>query len=36
MPRGVAMYLFDVTRDTVDSCIEMASAIALKLSGRKC
>ncbi len=26
MPRGVAMYLFEVTRETVDSCIEMASA----------
>ena len=25
-PRGVAMYLFEVTRLTVDSCISMASA----------
>ena len=26
MPRGVDMYLLDVTRLTVDSCIVMASA----------
>lgn len=30
------MYLFDVTRDTVLSCIEMASAMVFRLSGRKC
>ena len=35
MPRGVAMYLLDVTRDTVDSCIEIASATVLRLSGRR-
>ena len=36
MPRGLAMYLFDVTRDTVDSCMPMASATALRFSGRRC
>ena len=34
-PRGVIMYLFDVTRLTVDSCMPMASATALRLSGRR-
>jgi len=33
MPRLVAMYLLAVTRDTVDSCIAMASATVLRLSG---
>ena len=36
LPRLVAMYLLAVTRDTVDSCIWIASATALRLSGRKC
>ena len=36
IPRLVAMYLFAVTRDTVDSCIEIASATVLRLSGRRC
>ena len=36
MPRLVAMYLLAVTRDTVDSCIAMASATVLRLSGRRC
>ena len=35
MPRLVAMYLLAVTRDTVDSCMEMASATVLRLSGRR-
>src|ERR1700735_4582413 len=35
MPRLVAMYLLAVTRETVDSCIWMASATAFRLSGRK-
>ena len=33
MPRVVAMYLFEVTRDTVDSCMPIASATVLRLSG---
>src|SRR5712692_223043 len=36
MPRLVAMYLLAVTRETVDSCMSMASAMVLRLSGRKC
>ena len=36
MPRDVAMYLLEVTRDTVDSCIDMASATVLRLSGLRC
>ena len=32
-PRGVAIYLLEVTRLTVDSCIEMASATVFRLSG---
>ena len=35
MPREVDMYLFAVTRDTVDSCIEIASATVFRLSGRR-
>ena len=35
-PRGVAMYLLEVTRLTVDSCIEMASATVFRLSGFRC
>ena len=35
-PRGVDMYLFEVTRDTVDSCMPIASAMARRLSGRRC
>ncbi len=35
MPRGVAMYLFEVTRETVDSCIEIASATVFKFIGRR-
>ena len=35
-PRGVDMYLFEVTRDTVDSCMAMASAMVFKFRGRKC
>ena len=34
-PRVVEMYLFDVTRLTVDSCIPIASAMVRRLSGRK-
>ena len=34
-PRGVAIYLLVVTRDTVDSCIPTASATVLRFSGRK-
>src|SRR5487761_2298679 len=36
MPRGVAIYLLAVTRDTVDSCMAMAAATVLRLSGRRC
>src|SRR6202049_3362431 len=36
MPRLVAIYLLAVTRDTVDSCMLMASATVLRLSGRRC
>jgi hypothetical protein len=36
MPRLVAMYLLAVTRETVDSRIEIASAAVRRLSGRKC
>ena len=36
MPRGVDMYLLEVTRLTVDSCMEMASATVLRLSGFRC
>ena len=36
LPRLVAIYLLAVTRDTVDSCIWIASATALRLSGRRC
>src|SRR5262245_50688499 len=36
MPRLVARYLLAVTRETVDSCMSMASAMVLRLSGRKC
>src|ERR1700680_3880125 len=36
MPRVVAMYLLAVTRETVDSCMAIASATVLRLSGRKC
>src|ERR1700730_6360781 len=35
VPRAVAMYLLAVTRDTVDSCISIASAMVLRLSGRR-
>src|SRR5690606_38095972 len=35
-PRGVAMYLFDVTRLTVLSCMSMASATSRRISGRRC
>src|SRR5262245_14465243 len=34
-PRLVAMYLLAVTRLTVDSCVEIASATVLRFSGRK-
>jgi hypothetical protein len=30
------MYLLAVTRETVDSCMLMASATVLRLSGRRC
>ena len=33
MPRGDAMYLLDVTRETVDSCMEMASATVFRFMG---
>ena len=36
MPRLVAMYLLAVTRETVDLCMEIASAMVLRLSGRRC
>ena len=35
-PRGVARYLFEVTRLTVDSCMPMASATVFRFSGRRC
>ena len=35
-PRGVAMYLLEVTRLTVDSCMPMASATVFRFSGRRC
>ena len=34
-PRGVCMYLFEVARETVDSCTPIASATVFRLSGRK-
>src|ERR1700682_3818386 len=34
-PRGVAIYLLEVTLETVDSCTPTASAIVLRSSGRK-
>ena len=34
-PRGVEIYLLEVTRLTVDSCIEIASAMMRRLSGRR-
>src|SRR5580704_14530102 len=34
-PRGVWIYLFEVTRETVDSCMPIASATVFRLSGRK-
>ena len=33
LPRGVAMYLLDVTRLTVDSCMEIASATVFRFKG---
>ncbi len=36
MPRGVAMNLLAVTRETVDLCMPMASATVRRLSGRRC
>src|SRR5262249_43233065 len=33
IPRLVAMYLLAVTRDTVDSCMPIASATGLRLGG---
>ena len=36
VPRFVPIALFEVTRDTVDSCMPMASAMVLRLSGRRC
>ena len=36
MPRLVAMYLLAVTRETVDSCMLIASATVFRLSGRRC
>ena len=35
-PRGVAIYLLEVTRETVNSCMPIASAMVFRLSGRKC
>ena len=35
MPRGVAMYLFVVTRLTVLSCMPIASAMSRRISGRR-
>src|SRR5580692_10286097 len=35
IPRGVAIYLLEVTRLTVDSCIVIASAMVRRLSGRR-
>ena len=35
-PRGVWMYLFDTTRDTVDSCMPMSLATSRSTSGRRC
>ncbi len=34
-PRGVEMYLLEVTRETVDSCMPMASATVRRFSGRR-
>ena len=34
-PRLVAMYLLAVTRDTVDSCMPIASATVFRFSGRR-
>src|SRR5262249_46180450 len=35
-PRGVWMYLFDTTRETVDSCIPMSLATSRSTRGRRC
>jgi hypothetical protein len=35
-PRGVWMYLFDTTRDTVDSCMPMSLATSRRTRGRRC
>ena len=35
-PRGMARYLFEVTRLTVDSCMPIASATVRRFSGRRC
>ena len=35
-PRGVATYLFEVTRQTVDSCMSMASATSFRVIGLRC
>ena len=34
-PRGVWMYLFDTTRETVDSCMPMSSATSRSTIGRR-
>src|SRR3546814_10323778 len=36
VPRGVAMYLFEVTRLTVDSCISISVAMSRNVSGFMC
>ena len=35
-PRGVWMYLFETTRETVDSCMPMSLATSRSTSGRRC
>jgi hypothetical protein len=35
-PRGVARYLLEVTRLTVDSCMPTASATVFRFRGRRC
>src|SRR5262249_54216996 len=35
-PRGVWMYLFERTRDTVDSCMPMSLATSRRTKGRRC
>ena len=36
VPRLVPIALFEVTRETVDSCMPISSATVFRLSGRRC